>query len=357
MTAATERLPAKRILVMRYRFIGDTILTVPFLRNLRAAYPDAQIDVLVGPQSGSVLDGCPYINNAIVFDTTRFHKYDSGSGQKGNFLSYAWQLRTQKYDIAFVLKRSLSSALLAWLSGARYRVGYDTENRCLLLTHKVAWRQDIHEVESTLDVLRAGGVPISDTHLEAWISPQEKQNIEALVPELQDNRLKVLIHAAAAHPDKIYPSEHWAKIIAQLKAQRNVLPFFTGAAQDHALYEEISRLSGVAGVNLAGKLSLRQSMSLYQQMSLAICVDSGPAHLAAATGTPTIALFGPTDPERWAPWGKQHQAIFDATLSCRPCHYRKTCDDRRCLTQLNPEIIINRSLTMLPVDSSAYARK
>ena len=108
---------AKKVLVIRYRFIGDTILTVPFLRNLRYAYPDATIDMLVGPQSGTVLENCPYLNELIVFDTTRFHKYDKGEGKTHNFWSYAWELRQRKYDLVFILKRSFS----CWLAGISFR--------------------------------------------------------------------------------------------------------------------------------------------------------------------------------------------------------------------------------------------
>src|SRR5271170_2131267 len=124
----------KRILVIRYRFIGDTILTVPFLRNLKRYYPAATIDVLVGPQSGEVLKDCPYIHQLIEFDTTRFHKYDQGSGQTKSFAHYVSMIRKNHYDTVFVLKRSISSALLAYLSGANERIGYGGGLKSFLLT-------------------------------------------------------------------------------------------------------------------------------------------------------------------------------------------------------------------------------
>jgi len=336
-------LPAKRILVMRYRFIGDTILTVPFLRNLRRAYPDATIDFLAGPQSGTVLEGCPYIDNLIVFDTTDFHKYDRGRGANRSFLSYAWELRSKKYDLVFVLKRSLSSAVLALLTGARYRVGYDTEGRGLLLTHKVKWQTNTHEVRSTLDVLSAAGVSIKDDYLESWITEAESDSVLALAPQLRENRPKVLFHAAAAHPDKIYPLEKWAIVISELTKQYGVIPFFTGSEQDRNLYDRLQVMSDVEGVNLSGQLTLRQSMALLKQMDLAVCVDSGPAHLAAAAGIPVVAIFGPTDPVRWAPWGEQHTTVYDCNLACRPCNYKKTCnDERQCLTELDPQLVLRQ---------------
>lgn len=348
MTApAQTKLEAKRILVMRYRFIGDTILTVPFLRNLRLSYPDAVIDVLVGPESGSVLQGCPYINNLITYDTTRFHKYDRGKGKARSFWSYVLELRKNKYDTVFLLKRSLSSAALAFLIGARNRIGYDTEGRGFLLTQRTVWNDKIHEVESTLDVLRTAGIQITNKELEAFVSPEEEKEILGLVPELTASKLKILFHAPAAHPDKLYPLESWVEVLRNLATRHEIIPFFIGAEQDIELYKKLEDKSGIKGICLAGKLSLRQSMALLSKLDLAICTDSGPAHLAASTGTPTMALFGPTDPERWRPWGKQHKAVYDETLACRPCHYNKTCANRECLTALSPQKIIETAEAML----------
>lgn len=332
-------LACRRILVIRYRFIGDTILTVPFLRNLRQSYPDAQIDVLVGPQSGEVLQGCPYVNRLITFDTTRFHKYDKGEGKARSFWSYASELRKEKYDLVFVLKRSWSSAVLALLTGAKQRIGYATEGRQLLLTHAIPWRTDIHEVDSTLEVLTGANLPVSERFLEAWISDNEDAEIRTIVPELAGARNKVLIHAAAAHPDKVYPLDRWAEVMKTVAHSLACDFYFTGAQQDYLLYEELQQLAGIKGVNLAGKLSLRQSMSLYRHMHAALCVDSGPAHLCAAVGVPTIALFGPTDPVRWGPYGDMHRALYDQSLPCRPCNYNKTCSRRECLTEYDPQKI------------------
>lgn len=354
-------LNAQRILVMRYRFIGDTILTVPFLRNLRRAYPHAVIDVLVGPNSGEVLQGCPYINNLITYDTTRFHKYDQGSNAKPkNLIHYAFELRRNKYDMVLLLKRSLSAGILAFLSGARYRVGYDTEGRGLLLTHRVKWRGDVHEVESTLDVLRAAGVAITDDYLEAWATDAELKKVNELAPELAtaDGAKRILFHAASAHPDKLYPLEHWATLLKTLTQKHRILPCFIGDKQDLPIYEELEKLSGVRGLNLAGKLSLRESMAFLQNLDLAICTDSGPAHLAAAANVPVIALFGPTDPQRWRPWGDKHVALFDESLPCRPCNYVKVCDDLRpCLSELSPARVAAEAERILQLNQRTGATK
>lgn len=337
---------AKRILVVRYRFIGDTILTVPFLRNLRQACPEAVIDVLVGPQSGSVLENCPYLNELIVFDTTRFHKYDSGKGKAKSFWHYAWILRKRKYDCVFVLKRSLSSGVLALLTGAPLRIGYATEGRNILLTHPVKWRKDIHEVESLFDILEAAGAQINEKKLEAWVSSEETQRVQKLLPQLKEGGMKILIHAAAAHPDKMYPAERWLQILKGVKEKCDATFYFSGAERDVQLNEELISGSGVKAVNAAGKLSLRESMALYAQMNLAICVDSGPAHLCAAAGTQTIAIFGPTDPNRWRPYGSQHQAIFDKSIDCPACADKKTLAQHDCLAKLDANKVVEAAVAV-----------
>lgn len=337
---------AKRILVIRYRFIGDTILTVPFLRNLRLAYPDAKIDVLVGPKSGEVLQGCPFVDELITFDTTRFHKYDSGEGKPKSFMSYALMLRKHKYDLVFVLKRSLSAAFLALMTGAKRRVGYKGDGR-FLLTDSVPWRTDIHEVDSLLSILEAVNIPVKDRSLASFASAEEIARVNQIEPLLASTGAKVLIHAAAAHPDKIYPLQNWATLVKKLVTEQNLTPVFSGDKQDIPLYEELMRLSGCQSINMAGRLSLRESMALYTMMDLAVCVDSGPAHLAASAGTPTIALFGPTDPVRWRPYGDAHRAVYDETLACRPCHYKKTCVNRECLTAMPAERVYKECLALL----------
>ena len=242
--------PAQRILVMRYRFIGDTILAVPFLRNLRYAYPSAVIDVLVGPGSGAVLKDCPYINDLITFNTTDFHKYDRAP-EKHGFLWYAEQLRHRDYDMIFVLKRSFSAALLAWLARASYRIGYNTQFRSMLLTHAFPWDKHIPEVKSTLQALTAVNIPIQDDYLEAWITDEEKAETEKLAPEVKRRTTKVLIHAAAAHPDKVYPLESWKQVMQELYKKTGCTFFFTGDEQDVETYKYLLD-SEVPCVNLAG---------------------------------------------------------------------------------------------------------
>jgi heptosyltransferase-2 len=162
------------ILVLRYRFIGDTILTVPFLRNLRRAYPDGKIDMVVAPHSSDVLIGTPYVDEFIIYDPPTIHADSRGTHKTiTSKIAFISSLRGRGYDKAYVLKRSFSSALIAYLTGARERIGFDTEKRGFLLTRRVPYRHDHHEIVNFLSVLEADGVSVADDYLEAWVSEEE----------------------------------------------------------------------------------------------------------------------------------------------------------------------------------------
>lgn len=353
----------KKILVVRYRFIGDTILTLPFIANLKHHYPEAKIDVLVGPVSGEVLQHNPAINELIVFDTTRYHKYDSGKGRTRSLLSYLLEIRKKHYDMVFVLKRSLTSRLIAFASGAPHRIGYVKRGKSPLLTTSVVFDQSIHEVDSLLSVLEAADIPVIDRKLQAFVDPDEVSRVIALAPGLPvergaiANQRFVLIHAASAHPDKLYPLSNWAQLIDMILQRDDTTIVFSGDKQDIAIYKSLRELVQQMRpgqddidsriIDLSGKLSLRESLALYSLLDLGVCTDSGPSHMLSAMQTPTLTLFGPTDPIRWGPYGDDCQALYREDLECRPCHYRKVCDDRPCLTQLSPAFIFEKCLNIL----------
>ena len=204
-----------KILVIRYRFIGDTLLTVPFLRNLRRANPNAQIDMLVAPVSGEIIEKCPYVDNFLYFDTTRKHRYENSSREKKNFWYYVKFLKERGYDKAYVLKRSLSSAFLAFCARIPERIGFDTECRGFLLTKRVKYDDSKHEINCFLDVLNADGITDCDEYLENWIEPAEKKKVnEYLSTKLPDITLKrVLVHATSGNRNKEWAKERFAKIV------------------------------------------------------------------------------------------------------------------------------------------------
>ena len=333
----------KKILVMRYRFIGDTILTVPFLRNLRYAYPDAQIDMLVSSGSGEVIENCPYVNNFIFFDTTKKFKYENG--QKKSFWSYVKLLRQEKYDKVYVLKRSFSSAFLGFLTGAKERIGFDTEFRGFLLTKKVPYDNNKHEIECFLDVLRADGIKVEDSYLENFTNQETKEKIKQLFEDsLTNDAKKVVIHATASTTKKEWEKENWATIIEYLANQKNAQVLFIGSEKDSGAYREILSFIKeelrIKPVNFCGKFSLQESLSAIEQTDLIVGIDSGNLHMAASAKTRVIGLYGPMNEKKWGayPCKSGTNILLTADVECRPCGLKKKCKNNFiCLKNITTE--------------------
>lgn len=331
------KLSARKILVMRYRFIGDTVLTVPFLRNLREAYPMAHIDLMLEPFSGKVIEGCPYVDRVIPFEFRTIHTYSSKAERNAfqGYLHYWKVIKDEKYDAAFVLKRSFSSALLTCAARVPRRIGFATEGRGILLTDPVPYRHDQHEVENFLDCLRVIGAQVSSKRLELWPSPEAEGKVHTLLAQagwrLED--LKIIIHITASLPAKQWPIERFAEVMKVLRKRYNARFIYTGANRDRAAYEELERLGPFGGLNLCGVTDIRENISVYRAADLYFGVDSGPMHIAAAVGVPVVALFGPTNEIKWGPWGNGH-IVLTKRLSCRPCKPHK-CKDFECMNQIS----------------------
>jgi len=328
---------AEKILVLRYRFIGDTVLTVPFLRNLRAAFPSARIDLMIEPFSGQVLEGCPYVDRIIPFEIKTIHQYSSQAkqGKVAGYLRTWRRIKQEHYDAAFVLKRSLSSALLVWAAGISRRIGFDTEGRRLFLTDPVVYRQDQHEVENFLDCLRAVDIPVLSKQLELWPSSENDAKVRTLFEEKgwKPGELKIVVHAAASLPAKQWPLDLFGAVMKSLQERYHCRFIYTGSKGDSALYEHIEQFGQFNGLNLCGKSGLRENLSVYRAADLFFGVDSGPMHMAAAVNVPVVALFGPTDERKWGPWGDGH-VVITKRLSCYPCKPHK-CGDNECMKRIS----------------------
>ncbi len=330
-----------KILVVRYRFIGDMILTVPFLRNLRYNYPDAQIDMLVSPNSGEVIENCPYVNNFIYFDTTRKHKYENGEGKTKSFWHYVFELRKQKYDKAYIIKRSLSSALLCYFAGIKERIGFDTENRSFLLTKKVKYDNVKHESLCFLDVLKSDGLEIKDTYLENWIDDNSKQKAEELFKEyhLNKNLPSAVVNVCASNENKEWDIKNFAQIIDYLSNKKDTQVIFIGAKSDKQKYDSIIYNSelNIKPINLCGQVNIKDSLYILSTVDFIIGNDSGTLHMASSVGTPVIGLYGPMPFEKWKALG-ENNILLKSDLPCMPCSIKKKCpNNKACLNNITVE--------------------
>jgi len=346
-----------KILILRYRFIGDTVLTTPFIKNVKEIFPDSKIDVVVSPNSGELIEGNPHVNKVYYLDTTKFHKYEqsrrdvarnvSPANEFTSFFSCAKILRKEKYDLIFVLKRSLSSAFLAFLIGGKERVGFNTETRSFLLTKSIPYDKNLHELDNFLNCLNPYKKNPKRYTPEIFPTSEEKKKAKELISLFDPFKPKILIHASSAHPYKMWPKRYFANLMDMLYEKYKAQFLFTGAEIDKEIYENILRFSRYTDkfkyINLCGKTTIRECYALYENMHLAICVDSGNSHLAAAAGIPTYVLYGPTRPEKWLPVGEKVFPLkLEQNLPCQPCDVKVICSHVSCMKLLKPEYVLNQ---------------
>jgi heptosyltransferase-2 len=326
----------KRILVLRYRFIGDTILTVPFLRNLRRAEPDAFICWVVAPGSSDVVRGIPYVDELKYWDPVTIHADSRGAhrtlAEKWTFIK---ELREKRYDKVYVLKRSLSSAIIARLSGAPERIGFNTEGRGFLLTKKVPYRHGQHEVQNFLDMLRADNIPIADDYLEAWLAESEKAFADSFLRQsgVEPGDPVIALHPFTANPPRAWHLDNFIELANRLQKIYRARILVFGGQRDTVAAGRIQENVSPTPVMVVGATSLRESMAVLARCSLLVCNDSGIMHLAAALQVPLVALFGPQSPVKFGPWGEKCRVIYK-NLPCSPCRQKffQECKPSRRLT-------------------------
>ncbi len=304
-----------RILVIRYRFIGDTILAIPFLRNLRQAFPAAKIDVLAEPVSGDTLALCPYKDELLFYAPRLKGEKKRNSRFPTSLLGAARLLRARNYDRCYILRRSFSSAILPLLAGIPHRVGFATEGRGWLLQRSTPYA-DKHEVECFLDVLRADGIPVTDSSNENWTDPATDQRVAAALPA--GNRPRVFVCAKSIVLSKDWAPERFAQLIAWLVNERGCEVHLCDSPAYAGYYEEIRAALPAPlardWIDWSRELSISGSNSLFRRMDLAIGIDTGLLHIAASFHVPIVALFGPLEPWRWHPWDTQHTILRPADL-------------------------------------------
>jgi len=268
-----------------------------------------------------------------------------------SFLECARGLKKENYDLAFVLKRSFSSALLAFLACAKYRIGFNTEFRSFLLTHPIDYQGDLHESENFLNCLKPLGISPKKCIPEIFLTNSEKVKANGFLVRLDRFKPKVLIHATSAHPYKQWPKRYFAKLINYLHDEFEAQFVFTGAKIDKPIYDEIlSRCKNkdkLKSLQLCDLLTLRECYAFYKGLDFAICTDSGNAHIAACADIPTYVLYGPTKPEKWLPLGKKVFPIrLSQLLECQPCDVKVNCNHVSCMKLLTPEFVFSNLVSL-----------
>ena len=359
MPLSPETFHPKRILVLRMDLIGDLVLSLPVVRLLKRTYPDAEIDLLAIPSSSKVVMSDPDLAEVIAYDPNIWRR--PKALLKMQSWREVWALRgrllARHYDLA-VSVFGPWAAILAVLSGAQRRVGFGRESYPGFMTDSVPgahWQSGdhLHEVDYCLKLSKAAGAAITlDDRIPClYVDRQACEEVDEILHQegIRLDRPIIACHVSSNNgQSKRWPIPYWAKLINRLISNENMTVVLTGASNDLPFIEIILRRTHEQPVNLAGKTSLTQLAALLQRANLLITGDSGPMHIAAAVGTPLIAIHGPTDPAKSGPVSP-HATVLRSDIWCSPCYTAKgkpaVC--RFFTTQCMKDITVEQVLTII----------
>jgi 3-deoxy-D-manno-octulosonic-acid transferase/heptosyltransferase-1 len=335
-----------KILIVKLSAIGDVIHTLPALTSLRRHYPDAQIDWLVEDAAADLVQGHAALNRALIWRRREFVKHLKAgrlSSAVRLFVSLLLQLRDTPYDLILDFQALLKSGLWIFLARGRRKAGFGqgmehAENSHLFLNERIpAVSMEIHALDRGLMLLHALGIPSVQVLYDLPIGDEDEGAAQELLTArgLRPDQPFVAINPVAKWPTKLWAAERFRELAERL-SKKGFQVVFTGSEEDRPLIDEMAGPLGPPVIRLDGRTTLKILAAVYRSASVVVSTDTGPMHLAAAVGTPVVALFGPTAPWRTGPHGKGH-AILRAGVSCSPCF------SRSCKTaELEPLACMNR---------------
>jgi heptosyltransferase-2/heptosyltransferase-3 len=343
----------RRVVFIRPCCLGDVLLTTAAVRAVAKALPDAHLDYLVGRAAAPGLTNNPRLAKVI----------DLAPGPRG-YLAALRRLRAGGYDLALVFDRAPQWALLALLAGVPVRAGLDSRHRGLGLTHRVRPAPGQHEGELAAAVVQSLGLSVEDLTEEYLPSAAGRARAAELLTGVAPRRPWVALHpAGGVNPGmtllaKRWPPERFAALIGRLTAA-GATPILTGAPADREVAAAVlAALPADAPrpLDLTGELDLDGHAALAARCDLYVGHDSGPTHLAAAVGTPTVVIFGPTSPAVYAPPGAHVRPVWRGARLDATIDLRQQRADVEAILAVTVDDVWDAAVELLPALATAPAR-
>ena len=331
-----------KILLIRLSSLGDIVLTTPAIRAVRAHFPDAYIAMLVAKQSAEILRENPHLDEIITFDRLAKNK------DTGEMLRIIRHLRERKFTLTIDLQRKFRTEMLMYFSGAAERVGKG--RFCTVRVHE---QGNKHATAHYFDMLHAAGIPAEDQRLELFLSESERLDAAQRFDTagVADGGLKVGLFPGAGWKLREWMPERFAAIGDRLVEHFNANVLIFGGQSEAELVQTVANLMNARAIPFAGDLQIRQLAACIEKCDLFLTNDTGPMHIAAAVGTPTVSLFGPGNHIRFQPLGTLHQTIRHA-VPCSPCkQFTDKCKDNICMKGIGVDEVwesISRTLMKVP---------
>ncbi len=341
------------IFLLRLDRIGDFVLGIPSYRALRQAYPNDKISVVVPSFVAEMAKACPYFDEVYLYDALWLLPDQEPIDRWKSAWKLIQFLRSKKIDLLFSFRyQSRLDPLVAGLSGAGQRVGYDLGLVSAFLSQKVEQPfSELHQVDRNLHLLQTFGIITPSRQLEMWVHPRDTKLAEKHLPsqELLPGVPRLALHIGAAAPSKRWLEESFSALIHELHRNTQADIYVLGGEQDLGFGHEVVDGLECPVVNLVGKLSLMEMAAVIQHCQLFIGCDSGAGHIAAACGVPVLSLFSAANEvEVWKPWGPKVK-VMTKHPPCSPCRSQecKRDDGYFCMAEIKVEDVLEEVKLLL----------
>ena len=340
----------ERIVVRGTNWVGDAVMTIPALRQLRQVFPEAHITLATRAWAEGLFADADFLDDLQVHE---------GSGLR-SVVHQVRQWRKRNFDLAVLLPNSLETALVASLARVPLRIGYATDGRQALLTHPLAlpeWRESKHEVfyylkivaqlewlikqeQSFLDTQPDGSLEVSNARKAAAREFLRAKGVR------EANRLIAFCPGSINSRAKRWPAERYAALADRLVDELGAQVLLVGSNAEANVSVDVTRHMRNEPVMLTGQTDLAELVATLSLVDLLVTNDTGPAHIASALGRPTLVIFGPTNPLTTRPFSPFGEIVREPP-DCAPCMLRDCPIDHRCMTAITPNSVFARAHELL----------
>ena len=332
----------RNILIIKLRYIGDVLLATPTVSAIKAARPDVRVTMMVNRGTEDVLSGNPDMNEILVLD-------------KGSLAAQSQLiagLRRRRFDTVIDLTDGDRSAFMSWISGAPVRIGFNDEQRWRghYYTQVVQSMPGVqHRIDRDLESLKSLGIQAGSRDPQLWLTQEEANSADQVLDQLgvQRSQSMVILQPGARYWFKAWPPERFAELADRLTSQYGCQVLIGGSDQDIDLAQQIRQMAKSNPVIMAGRTTIKQFSAIAKKSALFVGSDSGAMHIAAAVGTPVVALFGPSNPAEWGPRGEAIEVIYKG-LDCRTC-FHPTCHrgEQNCMKLISVDEVETASKRLI----------
>ena len=330
-------------------WVGDAVLAIPAMKAIRAKFPEAEITLLVRPWVAGVFTSAPFIDK--VWSEPR-------PAGVGDWIRLSRSIRECRFDTALLFPNSFESAAMIFLGRVPRRIGYATDGRGWMLTQSLKpSTEKRHQVYYYLDLASALSAAVDRPSIDIEANAEEKAQARKVLGSAgitRDSRFLVLNPGAAYGSAKRWGEDRFAEAGDALAAELGIGVVIIGSEKERSIAERIKGLMRSHVAILNGKTSLETLLGVISESSLVLTNDSGPMHIAASLGVPTVAIFGPTDDVATGPYGRRTR-IVRQPVDCSPCMLRDCPIDHRCMTRVSAEAVAVAARELLTGTDSELA--